>query len=370
MRRITVLLTCSLLTIAMIGDAGAASQAQVGPTLNVWSGWGSPGLVVDEFLPATLTVAEGTTITWTQESLRDHTVTFLAGNRLPPQNIPQPEDPALPQMRNPLAEYPTPPLGPWDGNSFINSGRMQVGESFSVTFGRTGSYPYVCIPHADMTGTVNVVRPGSAGITTQPQVDDYVASQDALFDRQLTGILAARSDPGRVDNRDGSATWFVRNGTDQRFEEDFMRGRLTLRRYLPGALTVRQGDTVVWYADTRVGVHTVTFPIQDEPAPIARQSRNADGSSLSADQLTASGVYRGDSASLDWPRIIDNPPFNFVSRPSPVYDPTKFFNSGAMGDGTPSGRAWSLTFDTPGTFTYFCIPHYSIGQFGAITVVP
>jgi plastocyanin len=200
-------------------------------------------------------------------------------------------------------------------------------------------------------------------------VDSYLAGQAALFERQLEEILSTRSQPGRVENRDGSTTWFVRNGTEQRFEEDFQRGRMTVRQYLPNSLAIRAGDTVVWYTDTRVTVHTVTFPVQNEPPPANRAPRNADGSLVDIDLLTPSGAYRGNPDSLDWPRIVENPEASRPSRPSPIYDPTQFFNSGQMGD-NPSGRAWSLSFDTPGTFSYFCIPHVDLGQIGQITVLP
>jgi plastocyanin len=365
---LTVVMAAAVMLTSVV-HAGAAPPRQSGPTLTVLSGWGPPAVVVDEFLPATLTVAEGTTVTWLQDTLREHTVTFLAGRPMPPQNIPQPEDPSLPQMRNPLAEYPTLPSGPWDGTTFVNSGRMQEGETFSVTFARAGVSPFVCIPHLDMVGTVTVVPAGSPGVTTQQMVDEHLAKEVALFESQLEEILATRSQPGRLSNPDGTTMWFVRNGTDQRFEEDLLRGRLTVRQYLPSRLTIQEGDSVVWYTDTRVNVHTVTFPVQNEPPPANRSPRNADGSLVPLELLTPSGAYRGDPSSLDWPRIVENPVASRVSRPSAVYDPTQFFNSGQMGD-NPAGRAWALTFETPGTFTYFCIPHVAIGQIGEVTVVP
>ena len=43
-----------------------------------------------------------------------------------------------------------------DDGSF-NSGDIQVGSSFSKTFNLTGTYPYHCIYHSGMTGTIIVV---------------------------------------------------------------------------------------------------------------------------------------------------------------------------------------------------------------------
>jgi plastocyanin len=172
-----------------------------------------------------------------------------------------------------------------------------------------------------------------------------------------------------VQNVDGSTTWFVRNGTDQRSEADFMRGRMTLRQYFPSRLAISPGDTVVWYTDTRVPVHTVTFPIQDQFPPARWVPQNADGSLLPLEMLTPQGAYRGNPSSVDWPRIVENPSILLPARPSPVYNPTQFFSSGEMGD-NPNGRAWSVRFETPGTFFYFCVPHSYLGQTGEVTVLP
>jgi plastocyanin len=35
-----------------------------------------------------------------------------------------------------------------------------------------------------------------------------------------------------------------------------------------------------------------------------------------------------------------------------------------------AGQAWTHTFDVAGDYTYFCIPHESMGMIGTITVKP
>jgi plastocyanin len=40
------------------------------------------------------------------------------------------------------------------------------------------------------------------------------------------------------------------------------------------------------------------------------------------------------------------------------------FDSGSV----PAGASYSHTFDVPGEYTYFCIPHESLGMVGHITV--
>lgn len=71
------------------------------------------------FSSTSLTIAVGGTITWMNDDNMIHTVTA-------------------------------------DDGSF-NSGDIQVGSSFSKTFNSTGTFPYHCIYHSGMTGTIIVV---------------------------------------------------------------------------------------------------------------------------------------------------------------------------------------------------------------------
>jgi len=72
------------------------------------------------FTPATVTVAIGTKIVWTNMDTDAHTVTSD------------------------------------DGTSF-NSGNISSGGTFNFTPTQTGSFPYHCSIHPSMTGTVQVV---------------------------------------------------------------------------------------------------------------------------------------------------------------------------------------------------------------------
>lgn len=357
------------LAIGMVAPAGVAASPPASTTaaenLTLPVGYSPPLAVVDRFFPERIRIAEGTTVTWVQDGLRRHTVTFLGGEPLPLQNVPQPEDPALPQMRNPLAEFPTLPNREYDGSYFINSGVMGIGDTFSVTFGRAGTYPFLCIPHAEMVGSVEVVRPGTPGTTTQAEVDQTVRAHVSQYDGWVDEMFSARDVTSRVEGADGKDTWFVRVGSDLRVGDDHLY--TLLRAFLPAQLSVQRGDTVVWYTDSRVPVHTVTFPLPG--VPFAQYSpQMSDGSLVPLEMLDQKGRYVGPANSLDWPRIVQDPSLGRVARPSPVYEPGRYFNSGQLGDAGP--RAWSLTFDTPGTFEYLCIPHVDIGMIGQITVLP
>jgi plastocyanin len=76
------------------------------------------------FSPATITVNEGDTVTWTNSGPDEpHTAT---------------------------------------GDGF-DTGEVAVGSSASATFSEAGDYPYVCTLHANMSGTVKVLASASGG---------------------------------------------------------------------------------------------------------------------------------------------------------------------------------------------------------------
>jgi plastocyanin len=72
----------------------------------------------DKFEPATLTVAPGTTVRWTNKGSHKHTVTSATGA--------------------------------WD------SGDLAAGQVYSATFTRPGTFEYFCRHHRDMKGTIIV----------------------------------------------------------------------------------------------------------------------------------------------------------------------------------------------------------------------
>ncbi len=78
------------------------------------------------YQPDPLEIAVGTTVVWTNQDEAPHTVTHGTYVKR--------------------------------GGAFDSGTRMQ-GQSFVFTFDRTGTYPYTCIIHPEMVGTVQVVGP-------------------------------------------------------------------------------------------------------------------------------------------------------------------------------------------------------------------
>jgi plastocyanin len=108
------------------GPAGSGEAAS-GPTEAPMAGSGEAQVTMRNrtFQPAEITVAPGTTVTWTNDDSFAHTVT--SGTRGSPTDL-------------------------------FDSGNVAGGESFSFTFDQPGTYPYFCRIHSGMDGTV-IVQP-------------------------------------------------------------------------------------------------------------------------------------------------------------------------------------------------------------------
>ncbi|GAC1452477.1 MAG: hypothetical protein PVSMB4_12900 [Ktedonobacterales bacterium] len=128
-------------------------------------------------------------------------------------------------------------------------------------------------------------------------------------------------------------TWHAVVGTES--SEDAIQGMA----FLPGTLFINVGDKIVW--TVRAGeIHTVTFLATGQALP---------------------PFNPGDPKQL----------FPFGGS---HYDGTTYHNSGILSDegaasGFPAGQTYSLIFDVPGDFTYFCLVHGTMMQ-GLVHVRP
>jgi plastocyanin len=99
------------LTTSPESHAAAAEQDDAAMTIEILEDW--------IFEPASLETAPGTTVRWLNRSSIAHTVTV-------------------------------------DDLAFNDSGLIEPGESFSLTFAEAGTYEYRCSPHPGMEGTIVV----------------------------------------------------------------------------------------------------------------------------------------------------------------------------------------------------------------------
>lgn len=107
------------------------------------------------FKPENLTIHTGDQVVWTQMNfMHIHTVSFLAAGQPIPEFI-------LPDLSiNPVAAAPS-GNDSYDGTGFYNSGALQPGQNYSLTFTKPGAYDYKCLVHDEMkmVGTVAVLSP-------------------------------------------------------------------------------------------------------------------------------------------------------------------------------------------------------------------
>lgn len=96
------------------------------------------------FVPATLTVPVGATVTWTQQDPVQHTVT---------SGVP----------------------GAPDAGAIFDSPLLDVGETFSVTFNEEGTFTYFCRPHPRMRGTVEVTAADGGAQAAAPAAQPAAA---------------------------------------------------------------------------------------------------------------------------------------------------------------------------------------------------
>jgi plastocyanin len=116
------------------------------------------------YMPDPLTIAAGTTVTWTiDDPYEVHTITFARDTKLPELIVPQPQPGGAPKLvLNPLVLTPT-STSTYDGTGWVNSGLLGgpgTGNpsSFKLTFTKPGTYVYWCLvhDHENQQGTIIV----------------------------------------------------------------------------------------------------------------------------------------------------------------------------------------------------------------------
>ena len=141
MKRLLYLATLSMAALLVFAPA-ASAQDDMTVSIQDFS-----------FNPGQITVAPGTTVTWTNEGPSPHTTTADDGS--------------------------------WD------SGTLQQGEDFSFTFDEPGTYTYHCSIHPDMTASVKVSGGGGGGTTSSSSASmsasmSPMASASASAPQKLT----------------------------------------------------------------------------------------------------------------------------------------------------------------------------------------
>jgi len=113
-----------------------------------------------QFTPATMQVAQGTTVTWTYNGPTNHTSTSETGA--------------------------------WD------SGVMPAGKSFSFKFNTAGTFAYHCAIHPNMKGTITVTSAAGSSASASPQASQAATPAAAPSQLPKTGAGGGAGSPPQL----------------------------------------------------------------------------------------------------------------------------------------------------------------------------
>lgn len=222
--------------------------------------------------------------------------------------------------------------------SFANSGTLKGGQTFSQVFNTPGDFTFKCLIHKHMTGTVHVQAAGTPYPHDQQFYDREGQDQGQdLVQAGLKDIAQQRADTvrDRDDVTIGSAhaddVVTIPGGGEQSY---------LIARFLPDHRDVKVGQAITWTTSDFATPHTVTFGSPPSPPT----NPNPIGLGGPGEQTTLSAPY---------PQLGSGPTVS----------------SGFLGDfsGT-QGTTFTVTFNAPGTYLYYCELHRDLGMTGTVTV--
>lgn len=327
---------------AVGGPRAVPVQAQTGALWDVTVGTDveAEQMETNAFLPSTLTVHVGDTVSWRFAGF--HTVTFLSGQPVPALLVPGPDPGSL--MAGPaffpIPLSPMPPGGPYDGRSLISSGTPEADPAdappFVLTLTAPGFYPYLCAVHPGMAGSVTVLAAGSPLPETPEQAKGRGMAEFAAIQGALKGAIAGVQSAATTA-RGGVGVHTVAAGVNSPIGASKLG-------FLSDSLTVRRGDVVTWLNADSYNPHTVTFVSGGTAPSFGDPVLQPDGPPLIVFGANVVGPAGGSS-----------------------YTGQGYVNSGILF----AGQSFALTIDAPaGTYTYFCVIHgtESGGMKATITV--
>jgi plastocyanin len=322
---------------AVLALAGIASAQMAARTWRVWVGWAAtatgqppraPSEVVlsaNAFYPGPIEINVGDTIDFqftgfhTVALGRDRMFAFTA-----PDFAPNPEV-AMPSGGN-----------TFDGTNVIQSGFVDPGQVFKVTFSAPGEFKALCDIHPQHETMVRV-KPVGQAVAMSPEQAGQAGLMQAMSDVANQAVPLILNE-ARVRTGEGPA------GALREISAGFGNGRIEGFRFLPQEIVVRQGEWVRWINPDPEAPHTVTL-------------------------LPGGGM----------PDLSAPPPedFNpFTNTPTTVYDGSNLVNiivvlDPMLQEVTGASDRGEIQFTAPpGEYVYFCVPHLEVGMVGKVTVLP
>jgi plastocyanin len=308
------------------------------------------------FLPNELWVHAGDGITWTLATDEIHTVSFLTSSQLRPVG----------PHRNDVI---TPDGSPFDGSSYVNSGDLAVGQTYTVKFPTAGNFKLVCLVHLYMNGTIHVLKPS-----------EPLPHNQASYDRQATDesnqLLSGIQDPG--DNeQNNSASHRVIGGTGEIVATGGGFQSASVMRFFPKTITAHVGQPLEWTNFDPQTPHTITFGFPVEPTPPrfpvpivssgvgVNQTLDSDGALHATVGFPTDNVHSGFVFALPADRAVNGPNAGLLATDPP--DLSQFPLPVVVKD---VNQRFRVTFTHPGTFNYRCVLHDDLGMVGQVIVLP
>jgi len=324
-----------VISVLLMSAVAGTRSTQAAASFKVAAGTESEdkGVQINDFIPKPITINVGDTVTWTIESTEFHTITFLSGAPQPPFVTTGPAG----AMLNPEAVNPAGGTS-YDGSGVVNSGLLNKGQSYSLTFTKPGTFDYVCLVHPHMKAQVIVKeagQPADAPSDVEAKVAPHVSND--LATRALPLVLSSL-DREKL-HAEGAAPVVAGTGDTH----------VALFRFLPGNVTIHAGESVTWTNQDPETPHTVTF-LAGRPhvEPVVPQPQ-ASGPPL---------LLLNREALLPTQSDLMN------------YDGSSFLNSGFLGGEDPNApKSFTVRFTKPGVYEYVCLLHDEEGMMGTVTVL-
>ena len=336
-------LALALAVGAVLGASGVRGHFEPPPvhaaqTWNVQAG----GDVEEElistqaYFPNPLTVNVGDTVTWTFVGF--HTVTFTGGQAAPPLIMPGPEAGSL--LINPMAFFPSGPMdATYDGSGFLNSGvpedegAAEAGDpppTFRVTFTQDGVFPYICLIHPGMEGSVTVVSAGAA----LPETPAEAAARGQMQFETLVNTMrnqiqmAEATQPEHAEVPGATTAHTAIAGLGH-------ASGVSALRFIPDTMAVRRGDLITWTMPDPFEIHTVTFVSGAAPPEFVEPRFGPEGPGAGPPMLVIPAHVAGPTGGN-------------------TYRGTGLVNSGIL----IPGDSFALEIDAPaGSYEFMCLVH-------------
>jgi len=314
--RVTAVAAAVVLLLAGCGKKSSTTA------LKLRAGGNDPNdrsIAILAFLPSSMTVKVGATVTWTVTGPEPHTVTFVPAGSPPPS----PSDPN--------ASKAVGPTGTFDPAQKISSGFLGLPggpDSFKLKFATAGNYTYYCHIHPTMIGKLTVTTgDGEAEKTIvdngKAELARYIKEGRAAKQKLLASVATPKT------NKDGSKTWTVEMGAGT--------AHTAILSFAPVPANIKKGDKVV-FVNNSGEPHTASF-----------------------------------AGKTTLPQVPESPAAMRPTGKSPLtLNATAFLNTGWLPPDAPPGSvplaARTFTFNVPtaGTFAYVCLLHQGSGMTGTI----